>query len=235
MSQLKDILAGKFIVIDGPDGAGKSTQLGLLAETLTAAGGNVESLIDPGSTAIGQKIRSLLLDRHNGEITGICETLLFMACRAQLVWERVQPALQEGKTVLCDRFVSATMAYQGALGVDLEEIRELANVAIKGIWPDLTIILDIPPDKGMKRIGIVQESPRSESRNNKKRQLPLFGDRLEIRTSQYHRRVREAFRTIHEVYPAKVAYVSGDGAIQEVSEEIVTTLKRELSARDNTD
>ena len=109
-------LAGKFIVLDGPDGAGKSEQHRLLAKTLEQAGIDVESCRDPGGTEIGDRIRKVLLDYDLSTMNVSCEALLFMASRAQLIAERIRPALDAGKTVLCDRFVTSTCAYQGAAG-----------------------------------------------------------------------------------------------------------------------
>lgn len=226
-SDLADKLAGTFLVIDGPDGAGKSTQLGRLRDYLCSHGLEVESVVDPGTTNIGKKIRALLLDRDNGEIGPMCETLLFMAARAQLVHECVLPAVERGKTVLCDRFISATIAYQGASGVDREQILELGRVAIGNHWPDLTVILDLPAAVGMKRLGVVRKRLKKDS-GEASTQLPLFGDRMESRTSEYHRVVRETFRTVHRDYPGKVAYVRAVGTQDEVFDRILEAVQSEL-------
>ncbi len=111
-------LGGKFIVFDGPDGCGKTTQRDLLARHLEDQGLNVVTCKDPGGTEIGDRIRHILLDFDLSEMDVCCETLLFMASRAQLVGEVIDPALKQNKVVLCDRFVSATCAYQGAAGYD---------------------------------------------------------------------------------------------------------------------
>lgn len=222
-------LAGRFIVIDGPDGAGKTTQLGKLHDYLCEHGVEVESVVDPGTTEVGKKIRALLLDRDNAEIGPMCETLLFMAARAQLVHERVLPAVRRGATVLCDRFISATVAYQGASGVDREQILQLGRIAIGDRWPDLTIILDLPADVGMKRLGVVRKRPTEDS-EQAGAQLPLFGDRMERRTSEYHRLVRETFKTLRSDYPGKMAYVHAVGTPDEVFERILHAVERELGA-----
>jgi len=192
MSNLADRLTGRFIVLDGPDGAGKTTQLGLLAEHLTGLGATVESVHDPGATAVGEKIRKILLDREHAEMAPLCETLLFMASRAQLMAQRVRPALAEGKVVLCDRFISATVAYQGASGVDRKTILELGRIAVAGRWPDLTIILDVPVELGMRRI------------------KPPLADRMEARDRAYHEQVRENFKALAGAYPGPVQHVSGE-------------------------
>jgi len=242
MNEFAGSLAGRFIVIDGPDGAGKTTQLRSLREYLTALGCRVAVVIDPGTTKIGQKIRSLLLDRDNGEIGPMCETLLFMASRAQLVYERVRPALEQGKVVLCDRFVTATIAYQGASGVDHGTILKLAEIAIEGTWPDLTLILNLPVKEGFNRLGVDRarlKRPQDEEMQRisgpKKRsqagprQLFLFGDRMESRSSNFHRRVVEIFKELHSYYPGKVRYVDGVGTEEEVFSRLTAELAKEFS------
>ena len=242
MHKLAKNLAGRFIVFDGPDGAGKSTQLRSLREFLTALGCQVDVVIDPGTTKIGQKIRSLLLDRDNGEIGPMCETLLFMASRAQLIHERIRPALEQGKVVLCDRFVTATIAYQGASGVDHDLILQLAEVAIEKTWPDLTLILDLPVKEGFNRLGIdrtrlkrpqEEEMQRLSGRSKHSQagpgQLFLFGDRMESRSSSYHERVVAIFKELHEYYPGKVEYVDAIGTEDEVFSRVTATIAEQFS------
>ena len=208
MTELVEKLSGKFLVLDGPDGAGKSTQLALLAEQLQGSGARVERVQDPGGTPVGEKIRAILLDRGD-EIGPLCETMLFMASRAQLVAERIQPALAAGRVVLCDRFVSATVAYQGASGVEARTILEVADVAVQGIWPDLTIILDVPVGVGMRRIGVPRERPK-HSQEAARAQRPLFGDRLEARDASYHEAVRQNFLKLPEHYGRPVVVIEAN-------------------------
>src|SRR5256885_4514525 len=148
-----DHLRSKFIVFDGGEGCGKSTQARLLAERLEREGIAVLSVHDPGTTRIGIKIRHVLLDPENTDMNMRCEMLLYMAARAQMMTELIVPALDEGKIVISDRFVSSTLAYQlGGDGLTAQEIRAVAEVAIKGRWPDLTIILDMPVEKSASRV-----------------------------------------------------------------------------------
>jgi dTMP kinase len=164
-------LAGKFIVFDGPEGCGKSTQTRLLHESLAAAGLEVLSVRDPGTTRIGEQIRAILLDPAHQEMGMRCEMLLYMAARAQMMAEVIRPALDAGKVVLSDRFVSSTLAYQlGGDGLTAAEIRAVADIAIRGRWPDLTIILDMPADKSMARVKRAK-------------------DRIEQRPIEYHQQV----------------------------------------------
>jgi len=221
-------LAGKFLVIDGPDGAGKSTQLALLAELLRAGGLDVCETRDPGGTPIGDRIRQVLLERDNGGMAQMCETFLFMASRAQLVAEVIRPALARGQTVLCDRFVSSTIAYQGALGVDSRLIAELGEKASEGLWPDLTVVLDLPPQIGMSRIGVVRKRLKDD-RVPTLTQPSLFGDRLEVRTSDYHEKVRLSFLSQARADPARFVVVDGAGTVQDVHQRIVQGIRGRLA------
>jgi len=208
MDGLVEKLKGRFIVIDGPDGAGKSTQLDLLKSRLVKAGGSVEIVIDPGGTAVGGEIRNILLHAKDLHLAPMCETLLFMASRAQLIAEKVKPAQEAGKIVLGDRFISATLAYQGALGVDTNLILELGDTAVEKIWPALTILLDVPVDVGMGRI---------------QRQR----DRMESRAEEYHQEVRRRFASLgtnENPYPPPVVHIDAVGTPEEVHNRIVTIL-----------
>jgi dTMP kinase len=169
-------LAGRFLVIDGPDGAGKTTQQALLARSLREEGLDVSTLRDPGGTAIGDRIRKILLDPEATEMSVACETLLYMASRAQLAHELIRPALSAGACVLMDRFISSTIAYQGAGGEDVEEILTAGRIAVGDLWPDLTLLLDLPSREGLDR-------------SAKRGRL----DRMESKTLAFHERVRKGF------------------------------------------
>jgi dTMP kinase len=207
MRELAEKLAGRFIVIDGPDGAGKTTQLDRVEAALRAAGCDVRRAVDPGGTPTGQKIRDILLHGKDLDISPVCETFLFMASRAQLVQEVVKPALAQKMVVLCDRFISATIAYQGALGVDPNYIIDLGGKAVQNLWPDLTIILDIPAETGLQRVGPTR-------------------DRLESRSDEYHRKVREGFLKLDGLYPSAIAHVNALGTIEEVTARIIKALEQ---------
>src|SRR5215217_4718802 len=146
-------LAGKFIVFDGGEGCGKSTQARLLREKLESDGLSVLAVHDPGATRIGEMVRKILLDPQNDDMGMRCEMLLYMASRAQMMVEKILPALGEGKVVISDRFVSSTLAYQlGGDGLTVDEIKSVAEIAIKGRWPDVTLILDMPTKKSAQRV-----------------------------------------------------------------------------------
>src|SRR5882762_1002049 len=133
-------LRGKFVVLDGNEGCGKSTQSQLLRDALIGAGLDVLAVRDPGSTRIGEQVRSILLNPDHAEMGMRCEMLLYMAARAQMMAQITGPALDAGKVVLSDRFVSSTLAYQlGGDGLTAADIRAVADVAVRGRWPDVTI------------------------------------------------------------------------------------------------
>lgn len=201
MGDLRDNLAGKFIVLDGPDGSGKSTQVKLLAEFLTERGVKVCPVRDPGGTAIGDKIRAILLDKAHDEMCVQCELMLYMASRAQLVSQIIRPALQSGQCVLSDRYVSSTIAYQGAGGVHVPDILAAAKAAVGGLWPALTILLDMPPETGLAR-------------------LPAAPDRMESKNLEFHQRVRALYLQQALQSPAKYAIVDAVGTIESVQKLI---------------
>lgn len=226
-SSLADKLRGKFIVLDGPDGAGKSTQHKRLESELTAAGVATLSCRDPGGTIIGDRIRSILLDHDLADMDVSCETLLFMASRAQLLGEIIKPALAEKKTVLCDRFVTSTCAYQGAAGYDPRRVIELARFAIGDCWPDVTIVIDVDVEKGFERIG---RKPSHAGKNRKRTdQGPtLFHgsepDAMEARPLDFHRRVRSVYQTVGDYYPTPVIVIDGSGDTDTVYNHILGKL-----------
>ena len=142
-----------FFAFDGLDGVGKTTQLELFCQWLAGRGHDVVRCVDPGSTPLGEKIRSMLLERHGMRIDPLAEMLLFMAARAQMVSEVIRPASAAGRTVVSDRFLLANVVYQGyARGLDVEEIWQIGRVATGGIAPDLTLVLDMPVDSASDRL-----------------------------------------------------------------------------------
>jgi len=189
---------------------------------------------EPGGTDVGDRIRALLLDRGSGNIGATCEVLLFMASRAQLVEERIRPALGAGKVVLCDRFISATIAYQGASGVPAETILDVGRAAVGDCWPDLTIVLDLPAAAGMRRIGVPGGNRRGSDAPGG-RTLPLFGDRLESRRVEYHERVRANFLALcrPEAYPRPVVRVDAGASAETVFERVLAELGQAFGNADD--
>ena len=182
---------GVFIAFEGGDGAGKSTQVRLLAERLRADGHDPVLTRQPGGTALGQRLRDLVL--HGDPMTPRAEALLFAADKAQHVEEVVRPALAAGRVVLTDRYTDSSVAYQGA-GRDLgaREVHTLQMWAVGGLVPDLTVIVDIPAQEGRRRRGEVH-------------------DRLESEEDAFHEAVREHFHALAATAPERYLVVDGTG------------------------
>lgn len=223
-------LAGKFIVIDGPDGAGKSTQLERLKHWIEAAGGQWTFAKDPGGTLIGDRIRHVLLDYDLAQMDARCETLLFMASRAQLVAEVIRPALAAGRTVVGDRYISATCAYQVAAGMPLHEVLALGKLAVGDTWPDLTLILDVPAELGFERTG---RSPRQTGKVAESGQISMFADAttdaMERRPLAFHRRVRQIFTELPGKYPRPVVLIDATRDVDAVFADIEQALRHAFS------
>jgi len=222
---LKNKFSGKFIVLDGPDGCGKTVQLDLLSTYLKNVGIPVVETNDPGGTKIGNQISRLLKYDAQGVMDVQTEVMLFMASRAQLVAEIIKPALEIGKTVLCDRFISSTCAYQGSSGYPVEKIIELGKLAIADVWPDLTIIIDIPVEEGLERTGR-KRYQKTKVNHKDANQGYLFGnavvDRFDSRPLEYHRKVRKGFLRLGQYYPRIVQIVDGtQGDIEAVHKKIL--------------
>ena len=227
---MKNKLSGKFIVLDGPDGCGKSTQLKLLADYLKGKGVEIVQTYDPGGTKIGDQISRLLKYDAQGEMNVQTEVVLFMASRAQLVAEVIRPALEKGKIVLCDRFVSSTCAYQGSSGYPVERIIELGKFVVEDTWPDLTIIIDISAEQGRDRTGH-KRYQRAKTNHKDANQAFLFKnvitDRFDSRSLDYHRKVRKWFLKIEEYYPGIVQIVDGSNAdIETVHKRIIRIIEK---------
>lgn len=206
-------LAGKFLVFDGPDGSGKSTQFRLLADAARGAGLGVLEVREPGGTAIGEDIRDLLLRSADGEaeMDVVCEALLFMASRAQLVRQRIEPALAAGQLVLADRFVSSTFAYQGAAGgIPEADLRELARITLRGCAPDLVLLLDVDPQTASRRLN------------------PLL-DRIEARDAAFHERVRQGFLRQAADDPERFITLDAARTMGDVTDQLTAALRHWLS------
>lgn len=192
---------GKFIVLDGPDGCGKTTQQKLLSEWIQRQGADVVCFRDPGTTAIGEQIRHILLDTANTGMGDNVEVLLYMAARAQLWKECIAPALQRGECVLMDRWLSSTCAYQGSAGgFGVEKVVRIAEDSLQRVWPDVTVILDIDLETAAGRMN-----------------RPL--DRMEQKGKAYHQKVREGFLELCGRYP-DIVKVDASEQPQEVQRQI---------------
>jgi dTMP kinase len=202
---------GFFISLDGPDGAGKTTQVARLVEWLGGLGCDVVACRDPGGSPLGDRIRAILLERGQTPIGMRAEMLLYMASRAQLVETVIRPALAKGCVVVSDRYLLANVIYQGyAGGLPVDEIWRIGQTATDGLMPDLTLLIDVPPATAHARVG----PPR---------------DRMEDRSDDYRDRVRRGFFEAGKVYTAPIVLVDGSGDADTVAHRIRTEVARALA------
>lgn len=195
---------GLFISLEGGDGAGKSTQIDNIKKYFSERGYTCIITREPGGTDIGEKIREILLDKNNSEMSDTAETLLYAASRAQHVAEKIRPAIERGEIVICDRFVDSSIAYQ-AYGRQLgEKVKVINNYAIDGLLPDITFWLDLDPEKGRERIG-----------NREEPEL----DRLEKEKMDFHYRVYDGYKSILESTD-RIKRIDATKSIEEMKDEI---------------
>ncbi len=215
-------LRGKFIVFDGGEGCGKSTQAAMLADRLSREGQQVKPVHDPGTTKIGQMVRQILLNPENTDMAMRCEMLLYMASRAQMMVETILPSLEQGMIVISDRFVSSTLAYQlGGDGLTADEIRKVGQIAIKGRWPDLTILLDMPTDVSSARVQPKFLLPFPDQYKPKRAK-----DRIEQRSIEYHAQVRRNYLDQANADPTRYRVIDGARAKDVVHEEVYETVMK---------
>jgi dTMP kinase len=204
---VKDKFSGKFIVLDGPDGCGKTTQTKLLVDWLKEQGVDVVAFRDPGATAIGEKVRQILLNPEHIAMSTATEVLLYMAARVQLWQEEIAPALAQKKCVILDRWLSSTCAYQGhAGGFGMDKVIKIATDSLERPWPDLTFILDIDLETASRRLN---------------RQL----DRMEQKGDGYHKRVREGFLELSKGRES-FAVVDAAGNIETVNKKVIEVVEK---------
>jgi dTMP kinase len=201
-------LQGKFIVFDGGEGCGKTSQAQLLKDVLEKANLRPMLVRDPGSTRIGEMIRAILLDPDHDEMSMRCEMLLYMAARAQLMAETILPALAAGQVVISDRFVSSTLSYQlGGDGLTAADIRATADIAVKGRWPDVTLILDMPIDRSISRVKRAK-------------------DRIEQRSMEYHAMVRKNYLDQATQMPDRYHVIAADRSVEQVHADVLAVLSK---------
>jgi len=209
-----------FITLEGVEGCGKSTQAALLGEWLRTRGHRVTMTREPGGCPISDRIRAILLDPANSAITADTELFLYAAARSQHVAEVIGPALTRGETVICDRFIDATLAYQGfARGLDLDKIRHLNHLAAGDMIPDLTLLLDFPVEIGLRRA-------RQRNHDN----ASDHEGRFECETLAFHQRVRDGYLQLAAEQP-RIAVLDARGDITGLHRQIVTVVERRLQQR----
>ena len=200
---MKKLKKGIFITLEGGEGCGKTTQVRLLKEYLSSQGYDVLVTHEPGGTEIGGKIRDVLLNPEFTKMVPLTELFLYLACRAQHIEEVIAPALDKGKIVLCDRFSDSTFAYQvSARGLKKTWVEGLNRIATDGIRPSLTIILDCPPEIGLRRA-----------------QRHGMG-RFESESLNFHRRVRRAFLDLAAKEPKRITVVDGSKTVERVQKDM---------------
>jgi dTMP kinase len=194
------MMRGKFITMEGGEGAGKSTMMGRVAEWLKEAGHQVVTTREPGGTVLAEKLRDVLLDRENNALSGQAELLLLFAARSQHLEELIRPALARGHCVLCDRFTDATWAYQGGgRGLPLADIEILENLVHGDLQPDLTLLLDLPVEQGLTRAG-----ERSQA------------DRFEMEPRVFFDQVRKAYLERAGAFPERFVVIDASGDVESV-------------------
>lgn len=204
---------GFFITLEGVEGCGKTTQMEMLKDHLEREGKNVLAVREPGGTALGERVRSILLNAEGATqaIDPWAELFLYEACRAQLVSNVIKPALDEGRVVLCDRYTDSTVSYQGyARGLDIEAVRSINSRASMGLVPDLTFVVDCSPEVGLKRAKSRIESIEAGPRE----------DRFENEEIEFHRRVREGYLKLAAGEPDRVKVIDGEREIAVIHKEI---------------
>ena len=200
---------GLFITFEGADGCGKSTQLNLLAEYLKNKGYEVLITREPGAKGLGEKVREILLN-YDGEVSDRCESFLFLADRAQHIDMIINPAIEKGIIVLCDRHTDSSVAYQGyGRGLDIERIKMLNNLATNGRTPDLTLVFDVDVETSMARVG------------NEK-------DRMESAGTEFFNKVREGYLEIAKQEPKRVKVLDAKKSVNDIHNEVIKLIEELL-------
>ncbi|MFS8651891.1 MAG: dTMP kinase [Caldibacillus sp.] len=208
---------GWFITVEGPEGAGKTTIVQLIAKELIEEGYPVILTREPGGSRIAEKIREIILDPEHREMDAKTEALLYAAARRQHLVEKIVPALREGKIVLCDRFIDASLAYQGyARKIGVDAVYQINQFAIEDTMPDLTIYFDIDPEQGLARI---------------KRNRQSEVNRLDLENLQFHHLVREGYLMLCHKFPERIKKVDARLSIEEVKKRVKQIIMQTVDPR----
>lgn len=203
---------GLFITIEGGEGSGKTSIMEELGRTLEERGIPYMATREPGGITIAERIREIILNPDHTEMDGRTEALLYAAARRQHLAEKVEPALAQGITVLCDRFIDSSLAYQGhARGLGMDEVLAINLFATEGRFPDITFYMDVEPEIGLARIAAGQG-----------REV----NRLDLEGIDFHRKVREGYQMLVKMYPERIRTVDASGS----REEVAARMKRQLAA-----
>ena len=211
---MKQTARGAFIVFEGGDGAGKSTQVRALAHSLRGSGRTVTCTREPGGTGLAESVRSLVLDPAHAPVAPVTEALLFASARADHVARLIRPALERGEVVVCDRFVDSSAAYQGAgRGIGVDHVLELNEWALQGLVPDLTVVLDVEPSTAERR----------------RRARGALTDRMEAEDHVFHRAVNAAFRELAARAPQRYLVLDADRPAEEITRAVAERVAPLLS------
>ncbi|THE11441.1 dTMP kinase [Bacillus timonensis] len=208
-------MTGYFITFEGPEGAGKTTVLGILQEELSKKGYDVVCTREPGGIDIAEQIRSVILDKNNTKMDARTEALLYAASRRQHLVEKVIPALEEGKMVLCDRFVDSSLAYQGyARELGIDEVLSINEFAINGLMPSLTLFFDIQPEKGLTRI-----------KKNDEREV----NRLDLEKLSFHQKVYEGYVKVANRFKDRFYTINAENTLDVVAKEALELIEKHVN------
>lgn len=205
-------MKGLFITLEGPDGSGKSTMIDLVNRELKNRGMDPLVTREPGGTPIGEKIRDLILDPENSLMSPETEALLYAASRGQHVAEKIRPALDQGKLVLCDRFLLSSLAYQGiGRGLGVDRVKMVNDFALQGLYPDLILFFHVDPELTLKR--------KTDNKG---------GDRLEREGASFHKKVYEGYMDLMKAYPKNLVVIDANQGIDKVLKDIMVEVDKKL-------
>ena len=208
-------MSGLFVTLEGGEGAGKTTVMHLVSQKLASLGVETLCTREPGGIRISEKIREVILDREHTEMDSRTEALLYAAARRQHLVEKVKPAMESGRVVLCDRFVDSSVVYQGyARGIGMDAVYEMNQFAIEGFMPDMTIFFDIKPELGLARIAA-----------NDEREV----NRLDLEGLAFHQLVYEGYKMQAASYPERIVSIDANQAVEKVTDEVCQLILNQLN------
>ena len=204
-----------FITLEGPEGSGKTSVMKEVIRRLIDEGHSIIETREPGGTEIAEQIRTIILDRKNLKLDSRAEALLYAASRRQNLVEKIWPSIQAGHIVICDRFIDSSLAYQGgARGIGLDEVLQINLFATEGSFPELTLLFDIEPELGLKRIA-----------QNKQREV----NRLDLERLDFHRQVRQTYLALAKKYPQRIVVIDASQPLHDVIETTYAHIKKRLT------
>ena len=209
---------GTFITIEGLDGCGKTSVINLIAQQLKSDGRDIVCTKEPGGSTIAQRVRDILVDKENKNMDYITETLLYAACRSQHLHDFIIPNLNEGKIVISDRYVDSSYVYQGiARNLGLDQVMAINSLVVKNHMPDLTIFIDIAPEKCLARL----------------KKAKRAGTKVDLESLDFYNRVREGYLIINKLFNDRVVKINGDQPLEKLAKEVYEAIDVFLRGREN--